>query len=69
MNKRTFFKFSGTASSYRHQLLAVVITRIPEISGFITYKTVSLSTVHEAVHYIDDFKPEIQHAVPLGEQH
>lgn len=67
MKRRTFFKFSGTASSCGKSPLAydLQICQCPAS----TYEAVPLSTIHETIHDIDDLEPEIQHAVPLREEH
>lgn len=34
-----------------------------------TYQTIALPAIHKPIHNIDDLEPEIQHAIPLGQEH
>lgn len=42
---------------------------LPNLAESSTYQAVSLSAVHETIHDVDDFEPQIQHPVPFGKQY
>ena len=58
MNKSTFFRFSGTASSWK-ELNVSTRNSLGQLRKGVSYKAVSLTAVHEAVHDVDDLEPQI----------
>lgn len=57
MNKRTFLRFSGTASSCKIECEYVEMNSAMQKG--VSYETVPLTAVHEAVHNVNDLKPQI----------